>query len=98
MPDDSGREKLVILYAKDTKLPAEVMAEIVQRTDGVSAAFIKELMRRIIQFHIERNGDSEINRADVDLALDEMLFSGGSLNLKLLGAGSIDATRNASTT
>ena len=91
LPDDIGREKLVILYVKDAQLPSVVVAEIVRRTQGVSAAFIKELMRRIIQFHIERDGDSEINRTDVDLALDEMLFSGGSLNLKLLGAGQIEA-------
>lgn len=95
LPDDIGREKLVTLYAKGARLPAEVLTEIVRRTQGVSAAFIKELLRRIIQFHIERNGDSEINRTDVDLALDEMLFSGGSLNLKLLGAGQIDSEQSA---
>ncbi len=95
LPDDVGREKLVLLYAKDARLPADVVAEIVRRTQGVSAAFIKELMRRIIQFHIERNGISEINRGDVDLALDEMLFSGGSLNLKLLGAGELGAEKLA---
>ncbi len=96
-PDDAGREKLVILYAKGTTLPTDVIQEIVRRTSGVSAAFIKELMRRIIQFHVERNGDSEISRGDVDLALDEMLFSGGSLNLKLLGAGNVDAQRQVTT-
>jgi hypothetical protein len=52
----------------------------------VSAAFIKELMRRTVQFHIERDGAGEVNHDDVDNALNEMLFSGGSLNLKLLGA------------
>ena len=93
LPDNSGREKLVILYAKEAPLPSDVVAEIVRRTQGVSAAFIKELMRRIIQFYIERNSQSEINRADVDLALDEMLFSGGSLNLKLLGAGQLEAAQ-----
>ena len=98
LPDEAGREKLVVLYAKDAQLPSDVVTEIVRRTDGVSAAFIKELLRRIIQFHIERNGGTEINRADVDLALDEMLFSGGSLNLKLLGAGQVDAKRQESTT
>jgi len=95
LPDDAGRMKLVALYAHDSPLPAEVVAEIVRRTDGVSAAFIKELMRRIVQFHIERDGAAEIDRADVDAALDEMLFSGGSLNLKLLGAGQLDAQRRA---
>jgi cell division protease FtsH len=58
----------------------------VRRTDKVSAAFIKELMRRSVQFHLERNGDGCVLLADVENALDEMLFSGGSLNLKLLGA------------
>jgi hypothetical protein len=58
----------------------------VRRTEGVSAAFIKELMRRSAQFCVERNGDGKITHQDVDLALDEMLFTGGSLNRKLLGA------------
>src|SRR5258707_2838579 len=35
-PDEIGREKLVILYAKDALLPPEVVTEIVQRTEGVS--------------------------------------------------------------
>lgn len=95
LPDDVGREKLVLLYANETQFPTDVLGEIVRRTQGVSAAFIKELMRRIVQFHIERNSDSEIDRADVDSALDEMLFSGGKLNLKLLGAGQIDTSSPA---
>jgi len=66
-----------------------------RRTAGVSAAFIKELMQRIVQFYPERDGAAAIDRADVDAALDEMLFSGGSLNLKLLGAGQLDAQRRA---
>ncbi len=96
LPDDLGREKLFILYAKDAQLAKDLVAEVVTRTEGVSAAFIKELMRRVIQFHIERNGSLEINHADVDAALDEMLFSGGSLNLKLLGAGQLSARQAAS--
>jgi hypothetical protein len=43
-------------------------------------------MRRSTQFHLERSETKEIELADVEAALDEMLFSGGSLNLKLLGA------------
>lgn len=95
-PDSAGRKKLVELYGKGTRFPAEVLAELVRRTEGVSAAFIKELVRRIIQFHIERDEDSEISQTDMDLALDEMLFSGGSLNLKLLGAGRLDVPQHSS--
>jgi cell division protease FtsH len=92
LPDNAGREKLVLLYAHETIFSADLLAEIVRRTQGVSAAFIKELMRRIVQFHIERNTEGEIDRADVDSALDEMLFSGGKLNLKLLGADQFDTS------
>jgi hypothetical protein len=63
----------------------------VRRNEGVSPAFIKELMRRTVQFHIERNGAGDVSNDDVDKALNEMLFSGGSLNLKLLGAREPDS-------
>tara|TARA_R110002073_G_scaffold335442_3_gene527427 strand:+ start:5213 stop:6637 length:1425 start_codon:yes stop_codon:yes gene_type:complete len=90
LPDDSGRNKLIRLYSEGISLSGEVVADVVRRTEGVSAAFIKELMRRSVQFHIERNGSGEINSEDVSNALDEMLVSGGSLNLKLLGASGIE--------
>lgn len=86
LPDDEGREKLVRLYSQGVSLGSEVVQAIVRRTEKVSAAFIKELMRRSAQFRLERNGDGGIELADVEQALEEMLFSGGSLNLKLLGA------------
>ena len=56
-----------------------------QRTEGVSAAFIKELMRRIAQASIARDGGQDVTADDIDGALNEMLFDGGRLNLKLLG-------------
>ncbi|WP_199590190.1 hypothetical protein [Bremerella cremea] len=45
-------------------------------------------MRRSVQFHLEHNGSETVSREDVENALDEMLFHGGKLNLKLLGATS----------
>ncbi|MDM4019364.1 hypothetical protein [Roseiconus lacunae] len=47
---------------------------------------MKELMRRVVQCHLQRAGARVINRDDIDSALDEMLLKGGSLNLKRLGA------------
>lgn len=95
LPDSDGRRKLVELYAQGVSLDAQCVDEIVSRTDGVSAAFIKELVRRIVQYHIERNGDGSINHGDIDSALDEMLFRGGLLNLKLLGATEHESTTNS---
>ncbi|MFK7776830.1 MAG: ATP-binding protein [Gimesia sp.] len=86
LPDEIGRKKLVRLYSKGVSISDEVINEVVRRSEGVSAAFIKELMRRSVQFYIERNGTGEITNEDVINALDEMLVRGGSLNLKLLGA------------
>ncbi|HEY8746897.1 MAG TPA: ATP-binding protein [Tepidisphaeraceae bacterium] len=85
LPDDAGREKLVRLYGRGAELSDEVVRLIVGRTEKVSAAFIKELIRRSVQFQIERAGAERIETVDVENALDEMLFSGGSLNVKLLG-------------
>ena len=82
---EDGREKLVRLYSQGIEVTPEVIEHIVQRTEKVSAAFIKELMRRSTQFHLERADSGRIEFADVESALNEMLFVGGALNLKLLG-------------
>jgi cell division protease FtsH len=86
LPDAAGRRKLISLYGGKLPLEVELVEEIVRRTEGVSASFIKELMRRMAQFAIERNGDGAFSGDDLDQALDEMLFKGGVLNRKLLGA------------
>ncbi len=85
LPDDEGRRRLVGLYARGLRVPDGIVRIIVSKTEGASAAFIKELMRRSAQFHLEANGEGPLAVADVESALDEMLFAGGSLNLKLLG-------------
>ncbi|HEX5138093.1 MAG TPA: AAA family ATPase [Planctomycetota bacterium] len=87
LPDDEGRAKLIRLYASGLTIPEDVIAATVRKTDRVSAAFIKELVRRAAQFQIERDESAaEVSMSDIDAALDELLFSGGSLNRKLLGA------------
>lgn len=85
LPDDGGRRKLVRLYSAGAGLSDETVEAVVRRTERVSAAFIKEIMRRSAQFRLERGGDGPVELSDVEAALEEMLFSGGSLNLALLG-------------
>ncbi len=85
LPDEAGREKLVKLYARDLRIPDALMELIVRRTEGASPAFIKELMRRSAQFQLELGNDTLLQRAAVDGAIEEMVFTGGALNLKLLG-------------
>jgi len=91
LPDADGRRKLVSLYAGQLKIGDEIIATLVKKTQGASAAFIKELMRRSAQFMIRSGGAAELQANHVEGALDEMLFAGGSLNVKLLGgAGTSD--------
>lgn len=85
VPNDSGREKLVQLYGRGLPLGNDIVREAAQRTQGVSAAFIKELMRRVTQASIVRDGGNTVVSADISEALDDMLFAGGKLNVKLLG-------------
>lgn len=85
LPDADGRRKLVQLYAGELKIGTKVVATLVKKTQGASAAFIKELMRRSAQFMIRSGTTTELQAKHVEGALDEMLFAGGSLNVKLLG-------------
>jgi hypothetical protein len=89
LPDDDGRRRLVRLYACGVRLSEDVVDALVRKTKGGSAAFIKELMRRAAQFNLQDAKNSSLSASEVDAALDEMLFSGGSLNAKLLGASGV---------
>jgi energy-coupling factor transporter ATP-binding protein EcfA2 len=85
LPDEEAREKLARLYARGLQIPDPLVESIVSRTKGVSAAFIRELMRRCAQFQIEFSGGNTLTGQSVDAAIEEMLFAGGALNRRLLG-------------
>jgi ATP-dependent 26S proteasome regulatory subunit len=97
LPDDVGREKLVHLYGGGLKLSDQIVGEAVVRTKGVSAAFIKELMRRTAQSSVMRDGGEVVTSEDLAEALDDMLFTGGRLNVKLLGGADAESACCAST-
>ncbi len=42
-------------------------------------------MRRVAQASIARDGGTTVQATDIGQALDDMLFAGGKLNVKLLG-------------
>lgn len=85
LPDRDCRERLLSLYASGLNLGDALRAKIVAETDGVSAAFIKELVRRSAQYALEAGRESSLDAPDVENALQELLHRGGSLNVKLLG-------------
>ena len=85
LPDAAGRGRLMRLYGAGLALSDALISDAVARTKGVSAAFIKELMRRTAQTSLLRDSAGIATSADVAEALNDMLFSGGRLNVRLLG-------------
>jgi hypothetical protein len=85
LPDEEGRRKLLRLYAREVAVPETVVDAIVKKTKKASGAFIKELMRRSAQYRLQSGNKGPVELAHVESALDEMLFSGGSLNRRLFG-------------
>ena len=90
LPDEEGRRQLIRLYACGLKVTKEGVELMVRKTKNASPAFIKELMRRCAQYHLQDGGSDVLQDQALDAALEEMLFTGGSLNAKLLGAGEME--------
>lgn len=91
LPNEDGRRQLAGLYAGNQDLASEVVEAIVAKTEQTSAAFIKELMRRATQYAIARGFDEPISKSDVETAVEEMLFSGGAFNRRILGGNSSES-------
>jgi MoxR-like ATPase len=90
LPDAEARRRLFGLYARSVPLrlsEAEV-DEIVERTDGVTASFLKELLRRaLLESLHDGAADREVNAAHTGRALDDLLDAGQQLTRSLLGVG-----------
>ena len=87
LPDADGRRKLIVLYSRGMEVRATDLGSIVERTEGASPAFIRELLRRAALFALESTPDGVPVVQDTHLsgALDELTSGGGPLTSKLLG-------------
>ena len=89
LPDQTLRRHLIGLYSRTLPVPSELMDALARRTDGASPAFIKEFLRRIAQHHLDSGSPGVVSAATADAALHEMVFSGGTLNSRLLGGAAL---------
>ena len=85
LPDEEGRRKLVRLYAYGLEVSEDLLNLIAGKTNRTSPAFIKELMRRSAQYLLQSGQGARLLLKHVEAAMDEMIFHGGRLNVKLLG-------------
>lgn len=84
LPDADGRRRLLELYGPRLRLDETELAEVVERIDGTTASFSKELVRRAVLIAAER-GSAETTAADVRRAVDELLSDRDALTRRLLG-------------
>jgi hypothetical protein len=90
LPDADARRRLLALYGRSVplRLTADETGQIVERTEGVTASFIKELLRRaMLESLHEGTSVPAVTAAHTSRALDDLLDSGQQLTRSLLGVG-----------
>jgi hypothetical protein len=88
LPDDGCRRRLLEVYGKGLDLSAIDLERWVAQTNGVSPAFIEELLRKATLTAFERGEASRpVRLRDEDLqdAVRDLVQFGGELTQKLLG-------------
>jgi hypothetical protein len=85
LPDEAARLALVRLYAGDVPLDGDAAQQIAARTEGLTGAFIKELMRQAA-LRAALDGRAPAT-ADAQAALEELLEERSRLTRSLLGQG-----------
>ncbi len=91
LPDAAARQRLLELYGRslNLELSAAEVQEVVERTDGVTASFLKELLRRAVleALHEQDAAARPITAAHLRAALDDLLDSSQGVTRSLLGVG-----------
>jgi hypothetical protein len=90
LPDPDARRALLALYGRSVPLelsPAQI-DEVVERTDGVTASFLKELLRRaVLESLYDHTPLRTVTASHVLRALDDLLDSAQGVTRSLLGVG-----------
>ncbi|MBX5139181.1 ATP-binding protein (plasmid) [Rhizobium bangladeshense] len=79
LPDDDCRERLCKQYGHALNFQAEALAETVVRSEGGSAAFVKEIVRRLAQQSIMRGVGPLVSRDDVEVVFADAEAEASSL-------------------
>ena len=92
LPDREARRRLVELYRRGLELDDSRLDTVLDRTDGVTASFLKELLRRAAVVAADREESAASRRAavhvsadDLDAALDDLLDTRNRMTRRALG-------------
>jgi hypothetical protein len=92
-PEPDARRRLFELYQGDLDVDTSRLGSVLDRTEGVTASFLKELLRRaaLLAADAGLTGDGAgapltVSADQLDRALDELLDSRNAMTRSLLGA------------
>ena len=88
LPDAEARRRLFGLYRGDLAVDESHLDSVIDRTDQVTASFLKELLRRAALIAAEAgltDGRLEVGAEQLDAALDELLDTRNAITRVLLG-------------
>jgi ATPase family associated with various cellular activities (AAA) len=87
LPDAPARARLISLYARGLRLDVPSLDPVVERTEGVTASFITELLRKAALLAALEAEPIVVTARHLDAALDELTDAGSALTRSLLGGG-----------
>jgi len=88
LPDAAARRQLFALYRGDLDVDESNLDAVIDRTDGVTASFLKELLRRAALVAADEDSDGQrlaVSAAQLDRALDELMETRNAMTRTLLG-------------
>jgi hypothetical protein len=85
LPDEECRRRLFGLYGRGLVLRVEDLRQFISRTEGASAAFIRELVRKAALLASEGGPQIVIEDHHLNEALHDQVVKGGALTRSLLG-------------
>lgn len=88
LPDSGCRRRLIDLYGRGLRIEGAASDLLIEKTQGASAAFIRELLRRAAVFAAvaDDSGEIVVRNEHLEEAITELLTTGGELTKSLLGA------------
>jgi hypothetical protein len=89
LPDAAARRSLFALYRGELPVDTSGLDDVIARTEGVTASFLKELIRRAALLAATRTPEAEalaVGAEDLRDALDELLDTRNAMTRTLLGS------------
>ena len=89
LPASDARRRLFDLYRGRLAVDTSGLDDVILRTEGVTASFLKELLRRAALLAATRDGGADelsVSAGDLSSALDELLDTRNAMTRTLLGS------------